>query len=118
MTDSSSDSTQTGVGTGAERRGYHRHPFVALAEVTEANSGRREMAQTIELSSSGCYMGTPSPFPEGTLVQLKLSKDDRVFEAAARVLRVHAEFGMGLAFESISPQHEMTLLRWLSAAHS
>jgi hypothetical protein len=96
-----------------ERRTFHRHPFVAQAEVTELRTGARIVAQTTELSSSGCYMGAADPFAEGSRVKVKLIKEGQEFETGAVVLRVHAEFGMGVAFDELNPAQQAILDRWL-----
>lgn len=97
----------------ADRRSFHRHPFVAQAEVIELRTGERIAAQTTELSSSGCYMGAADPFAEGAKVRVKLTKDGQEFETGAIVLRVHAEFGMGVAFDELNPAQQAILDRWL-----
>lgn len=97
----------------SERRTFHRHPFVAQAEVTEVRTGQRIAAQTTELSPSGCYMGATDPFAEGAKVRVKLTKDGQEFESGAIVLRVHAEFGMGVAFDELNPTQQAILDRWL-----
>lgn len=96
-----------------ERRVFQRHPFVAQAEVTELRTGARIAAQTTELSPSGCYMGATDPFAEGARVRVKLTKDGRELETNAIVLRVHAEFGMGVAFDELSPAQQAIIDRWL-----
>ncbi|HEV2488210.1 MAG TPA: PilZ domain-containing protein [Candidatus Acidoferrales bacterium] len=96
-----------------EKRTYHRHPFVAEAEVTELRTGARIAAQTTELSPSGCYLGAADPFAEGAKVRVRLTKDGHAFETSAIVLRVHAEFGMGVAFDELNPAQQAILDRWL-----
>lgn len=96
-----------------DRRTFHRHPFVAQAEVTELRTGARIAAQTTELSPSGCYLGAADPFAEGAKVHVKLTKDGHAFETGAIVLRVHAEFGMGVAFDELNPAQQAILDRWL-----
>ena len=97
----------------SERRTFHRRPFVAEAEVMELRTGQRIAAQTTELSPSGCYMGAADPFAEGAKVRVKLTKDGKEFEAGAIVLRVHAEFGMGVAFDELTPAQQAIIDRWL-----
>lgn len=116
---SSPDNSQQGQGgTGADRRLAHRFPFVALAELVEIKTGERIAAQTTQLSSSGCYTGALNPFAEDTEVRVRLSKDGKVFESAARVLHVHAEFGMGIVFENVAPEQQRVLDAWLASSAS
>jgi hypothetical protein len=81
--------------------------------VTELRTGSRIAAQTTELSPSGCYLGAADPFAEGAQVHVKLTKDGHSFETTAIVLRVHEEFGMGVAFDELNPAQQAILDRWL-----
>ena len=101
---------------GSERRAVRRHPFVAVAELTGVGSNQRVAAQTTQLSSTGCYLGAVNPFPEGSRIRIRLKKDGQVFESEARVLHVHAEFGMGVIFENVTPEQQRVLDALLSAA--
>ena len=103
---------------GPERRAMRRHPFVALAELTGVGSNQRVSAQTTQMSSTGCYLGAANPFPEGARIRIRLVKDGETFESAARVLHVHAEFGMGVVFESVPPDQQQVLDSWLAKTQS
>jgi hypothetical protein len=96
-----------------DRRSFHRYPCVAAAELTEVITGNKVSAQTVSLSLKGCYMGTPSPFPEGTIIRVRLSDGTRVFEATADVLSVHAENGMGVMFRDLPKEDHKILENWL-----
>lgn len=102
----------------SERRTTHRHPFVALAELIGVGSNQRVSAQTTQLSSTGCYLGAANPFPEGARIRIRLLKDGESFESIARVLHVHAEFGMGVIFESVPPEQQRVLDSWLAKSQS
>lgn len=101
-----------------ERRALRRHPFVALAELTGAGSNQRVSAQTTQLSATGCYLGAANPFPEGARIRIRLTKDGETFESAARVLHVHAEFGMGVIFENVTSEQQRQLDSWLAEAQN
>lgn len=101
-------------GDESERRSTQRHPFVSVAELIGVGSNQRVSAQTTQLSSTGCYLGAENPFPEGARVRIRLKKDGETFESAARVLHVHAEFGMGVIFEDIAPEQQRILDSWLA----
>lgn len=103
---------------GAERRTVHRHPFIAVAELTGVGSNQRLSAQTTQLSSTGCYLGTANPFPEGARIRIRLTKDGQAFETGARVLHVHKEFGMGVIFEDVAPEEQRILDSWLAKSQS
>src|ERR1700674_3725843 len=98
----------------AKRRSVRRCPFVASAEVTEPCSGVRLSARTSELGLGGCYLETLNPFPEGTLVELRILRDQGVFVTKAKVVYSHSNFGMGLAFNEMIPDQRSLLEDWLA----
>lgn len=97
-----------------KRRAVRRCPFVASAEVTDVSSETRISARTSELAVGGCYIETLNPFPEGTLVQVRILRDQGVFEATAKVVYAHSNSGMGLAFSEMLPNHRSLLEDWLA----
>jgi|SRR5580658_2148936 hypothetical protein len=97
----------------AKRRSVRRCPLVASAEVTELGSGTVLSGRTSELALGGCYVDSLNPFPEGTLVGLRILRDQGVFETKARVVYCDPNFGMGLAFTEIPPDQRSLLEAWL-----
>ena len=95
-------------------RAVQRCAFVASAEVTDVSSGAQLSARTSELGIGGCYIDALNPFPEGTRVQLRILRDQGVFEAKAKVVYCHPNSGMGLAFEEITPDQRSLLETWLA----
>jgi hypothetical protein len=98
----------------AKRRSVRRCPLVASAEVTEPRSGTLLSARTSELGLGGCYVDTLNPFPEGTLVELRILRDQGVFETKAKVAYCDPRFGMGLAFTEMTPEQRSVLEDWLA----
>ena len=98
----------------ATRRAYRRCAFVASVEVTETVSGIRLSARTSELGLGGCYIDSLNPFPTGTQVQLRILRDQGVFDAEAKVVYSDPRFGMGLAFAGIRPEQRLLLEAWLT----
>ncbi len=98
----------------AQRRSARRCAFVASAEVTELASQARLAVRTSELGVGGCYIDTLNPFPEGTPVQVRILRDNGVFDAKAKVVYSHAGFGMGLAFTEIPPDQLAILESWVA----
>jgi hypothetical protein len=94
-------------------RTVRRCPFVAAAEVTELHSGARLSARTSELGLGGCYIDVLNPFPQGTAVQLRILRDQGVFETPAKVVYCDPKFGMGLAFSEMMPDQRSLLEIWL-----
>ena len=93
----------------AKRRSVRRCLLVASAEVTESHSGAPLSARTSEMGLGGCYVDTLNPFPEGTLVGLRILRDKGVFETKAKVVYCHPRFGMGLAFTEMMPDQRSLL---------
>ena len=98
----------------ATKRAYRRCAFVASAEVTEKVSGTRLSARTSEIGLGGCYIDSLNPFPTGTVVQLRILRDQGVFETEAKVVYCDPRFGMGLAFTGITPEQRSSLEAWLT----
>lgn len=104
--------------SGSERRAVRRLPFIALAELTGIGSNQRVAAQTTQLSATGCYLGAVNPFPEGARIHIRLMKDGEKLETTARVLHVHAEFGMGVIFENLTSEQQSIIDSWLAKSQS
>lgn len=102
----------------AKLRIVRRCPFVATAEVADLSSSEtRRTGRTSELSIGGCYIESPDPFPEGTLVQVRIFRGQRVLEIRAKVVYVHdvqLNSGMGIAFQEIAPNQRSLLEDWLA----
>jgi hypothetical protein len=98
----------------AKQRSVRRCPFVASAEVTDLSSEIKISARTSELGIGGCYVETMNPLPEGTLVDLRIVRDQGVFDSKAKVVYCHQHSGMGLAFEMLSKRQRGILEDWLA----
>ncbi len=98
----------------ARQRAARRCTFVASAEVTELSSETHLAARTSELAVGGCYIETLNPFPQGTLVRVRILRDQGVFEAQAKVVYCHSNSGMGLAFSEMLPHQRLLLEDWLA----
>jgi hypothetical protein len=97
-----------------KQRAVRRCAFVASAEVTEMSSGAQLSARTSELGLGGCYIDALNPFPEGTLVHLRILMDQGVFETNAKVVYCHLASGMGLAFLETAGDQQSLLEAWLA----
>ena len=98
----------------AKRRSVRRCPFVASAEVIELRSGALLSARNSELGLGGCYVDALNPFPKGTLVGLRILRDQGVFETKAKVVYCDPRFGMGLAFNEMTLDQRSLLEAWLA----
>jgi hypothetical protein len=98
----------------AKRRSVRRCPLVASAEVTELRSGAVLSARTSEIGLGGCYVDSLNPFPVGTLVGLRIVRDQGTFETKAKVAYCDTRFGMGLAFTEMAPDQRSLLEAWVA----
>ena len=98
----------------ANQRSVRRCSLVASVEVTELRTGALLSARISELGVGGCYVDALNPFHEGALVALRILRDQGVFETKAKVVYCDSNFGMGLAFIDMTPDHRSLLENWLS----
>jgi hypothetical protein len=99
---------------GGKRRAVRRCALVASAEVTELKTGALLKARTSEIGVGGCYIDTLNPFPQETLVHLRILRDSGAFEAKAKVAYSDVRFGMGLAFTEMTAEQRLLLENWLA----
>lgn len=98
----------------AKKRAVRRCSFVASVEVTDANSEARLSARTSELGMGGCYVDALNPFPNGTLISLRILRDQGAFETKGKVVYSDEKFGMGVAFTEMTGDQRAVLEGWLA----
>jgi PilZ domain len=96
------------------QRSVRRCSLVASAEVTDLHSGTRLSARISELSVGGCYVDVLTPFPEGTLVKLRIIRDQGVFATNGKVVYSNSNFGMGVAFTDLTSDQRSILETWIA----
>lgn len=102
--------------TRAQRIGSGRLPFAAEVRATELDSGREIWGETGNLSKGGCYVRTPQPFSQGTLLAIEITNHGVRFLTDATVAYTIESSGMGLSFLNV-PASELPILeQWLSSA--
>ena len=99
-----------------KERSARRCTLVASAEVVDATSDTRLSARISELGVGGCYVDAMNPFPEGTLVTVRILRDQGAFETKAKVVYCHPACGMGIAFADMEPSQRAVLEEWLAEA--
>jgi hypothetical protein len=109
-----SSSEATPRGNARNRRAGIRYPFTASANVFEPRSSLRVTGRCSDLSSGGCYVDTPSPLAAGAKVKIRITHENREFEAVGVVAYAHARMGMGLSFTEVKPEHQVALRAWIS----
>lgn len=99
-----------------ERRRTPRYSFIAHAELCEDRSQVRVVTRVSELSLYGCYLDMMNPFPPDTLVMLKITANEEMFEAHARTIYSTPNLGAGVVFLDVAPKYQPILRRWLESA--
>jgi hypothetical protein len=97
-----------------EGRGATRYNFGAIAEVIDLDQSDALVSLTRDLSLSGCFVKTTTPYPEGTRVRVRIIHSGREFVAVGNVTANVTATGMGIAFTEIEPSDQAILERWLS----
>jgi hypothetical protein len=98
----------------ADRRAAPRQHFVAEAMIVEVRSGVKLSARSCDLVVHGCYVDTIRPFPVGTLVRIRLKKDETTVEVNGNVVYELPGLGMGIAFHDLTPESHAAVDKWLS----
>ena len=99
-----------------EKRRSPRYSFIASAELIEQKADVRIASRVSELSLHGCYLDMMNPFPQGTLVLVKISAGDSFFEAKAKIVYSQPNMGAGVGFLEVGTESQAALERWLDEA--
>jgi len=97
-----------------KKRAVRRCQLVASAEVIERDAQTKLSARISEIGLGGCYVDTLSPFPNGTLVRIRIIRDGGAFECEAKVVYVQDGFGMGIAFTNVALDQSRLLQNWIA----
>ena len=98
-----------------KQRNAERYPFVANCDAIELKSGVKISGRTSDISSSGCYIDTISPFPVGTVLRLGVKRDAQTLTVEARVVFSQVGMGMGVSFVAAAPDQQALLDRWIGS---
>ena len=99
-----------------ELRRVPRYAFIATAELTEQKTDVRIATRVSELSLHGCYLDMMNPFPTDTIVLVKISAGDVVFQAKAKIIYVQPNLGAGVSFLEVTQENQTILQHWLAQA--
>jgi len=98
----------------AERRAVPRYMFIATAEIIEPATDTHISGRVSEISKFGCYVDILNTLPKDTPIRVRITTDDGSFESAGKIIYVQENVGMGVGFESPSPEQQKTLEAWLA----
>jgi PilZ domain-containing protein len=96
-----------------ERRGATRYNFGAIIEVADIDQPDELVALTRDLSLSGCFVKTTTPFPKGTRVRVRITHSGAQFTALGNVTANVTATGMGIVFTQIESNDRVIIERWL-----
>ena len=96
-----------------EHRRHVRFPLTAFVEALEPQSNTQISGRSSDVSLSGCYVDTLSPFPEGTIIRIRLTRENTSFEANAKVVFSQVGMGMGVAFTSAEKDQFRIYQEWI-----
>jgi len=96
-----------------ERRQTTRYDFGAIAEVIDLDSREDMIVVTRDLSLSGCFLRTKTPFQKGTAVIVRITCSGMDFSATGNVTGNITREGMGIEFVEIRPKDQAIIEQWL-----
>jgi hypothetical protein len=99
-----------------ERRHMTRYDFGAIAVVADLDSRDDMIVVTRDLSLSGCFVKTKTPFPAGTEVRVRITYAGSDFAAIGSVTPNITREGMGIEFVEIKSADQAIIERWLGVS--
>jgi len=108
------ESVEPPISVPHDRRTAVRYPFTAAAEIYDARTKASVSGRCSDLGLGGCYIDTFSQFPAGSVVAVRMARDNHEFQAAAVVAYSHLQMGMGLTFTEIARDHQKLLRSWIA----
>jgi CheY-like chemotaxis protein len=103
------------------RRTQSRHACRLGADVFRMGAPVPHRCNVSDISSGGCYVEMPTPFPNGTHVEIVVRTQDLKLRAQGVVQSVHPGFGMGVKLVLKTAEHHdhlQTLIRLLAESES
>jgi PilZ domain len=97
-----------------ERRAVPRFAFIAPLEIDEPITGTHMSGRVTEISQKGCRAEVANPLPVNSIIQLRISSHECVFETWARVIYDRQGVGMGLFFIQTAVDQSKLLEAWLA----
>src|ERR1700735_3614968 len=91
------------------RREVPLFSLIATASLREPDSDTKISGRISELSRKGCYVDTLITLPEGTELEVRISRDSGVYESKGKIVYVQEGMGMGVAFLEVAPGQLKTL---------
>ena len=113
MAENSDVTTQAGQPY-REKRTVPRYSLIAHVEVIEPASDTHISGRVSEISRKGCYIDVMITLPPGTLIQLKVLRDQGTFFSKGKIIYAQECMGMGVAFLETTDDQMKVLYTWLA----
>jgi len=97
-----------------EKRRHPRFPFSTGGEAFDPQANVRVTGRLSDISRSGCYMDTISPFGLNAAIILTVTREGRTFKTKAKVVYSLNGMGMGMMFTTTEPDQARVLDAWLA----
>jgi len=101
----------------SNRRVQKRRACHLSADVFRMGEGVPNRCTLSDVSTGGCYVETPSPFPANTSLEIVVRTSDMKLRVRGKVQVVHPGFGMGVQF-SLNTAEERQQVKQLIAAQA
>jgi PilZ domain len=101
-----------------EQRTVPRYSFIAQVQLIEPTSDTKIDGRVSEISRKGCYIDVLITLPAGTLINLKILRDQGTFATNGKIIYVQECMGMGVAFLEVADDQLKTLDSWLAEISS
>jgi hypothetical protein len=111
------DSAGSPIGSGTpnrEQRAVPRYTLIATVEIVEPASDVHISGRISEISRKGCYVDILNPLPVGTLIRLRVSRDQGAFSSPGKIIYLQEGMGMGVAFIDPPADQLKILESWLA----
>lgn len=92
-----------------ERRSKTRYTCRLGAEVYRTGTSVPNHCCLTDLSSGGCYLEVPLPFPQGSEVEILVRTYELKLRLRGKVQASHPGYGMGIAFELNTKEEQMNV---------
>jgi hypothetical protein len=102
------------VTVATEHRRHTRFPLTTFVEALDPTSNTQISGRSSDVSLGGCYVDTLNPFHEGTVIRIRLTKENISFEANAKVVFSQIGMGMGVAFLSAEKDQFQIYQKWIN----
>jgi hypothetical protein len=98
-----------------DRRVHPRFIFFADCELTDCSNGSHYETRLTEISLGGCFVDLGVAIPQGTDVNVRVRKDDHIFETEGVAAYIYPSMGIGIAFVNVSLENQQVLDGWIQS---